>query len=44
MKMNNEFVLARPDGISDSSWEALCDALAFYAEEWDDSEDEEDED
>jgi hypothetical protein len=36
------FELTRPDGISDSSWEALCDALELYAAEWDDYETEED--
>lgn len=44
-KMSDTFTVFRPEGISDSSWEALMDALERYAEEWDEYEsDEEDED
>ena len=28
------FVWERPEDMSDSSWEALCQALELYAEEW----------
>jgi hypothetical protein len=39
-KMSDTFLVFRPEGISDSSWEALMDALERYAEEWDEYEDE----
>jgi hypothetical protein len=38
--MSDTFTVFRPEGISDSSWEALMDALERYAEEWDEYEDE----
>jgi hypothetical protein len=41
--MNNEFVIERPDEMSDSSWEALCEAIDRYVEEWEEYEDDEDE-
>ena len=37
--MSDNFILERPEDISDASWEALCDALYLYAEEWEDEED-----
>jgi hypothetical protein len=40
--MNDDFVLTKPIGITDSSWEALCDALELYAAEWDDYDNDED--
>ena len=42
--MSDDFILVRPEGITDSSWEALCDALELYAAEWDDYDSEEEED
>lgn len=30
----NVFVLRRPKGMRKSKWEALCDALELYAEEF----------
>lgn len=32
--MSDNFILERPDEMTDSSWEALCDALQLYADEW----------
>ena len=36
--MNDNFILERPENMSDPSWEALCDALQLYADEWEDEE------
>jgi hypothetical protein len=38
--MREVFEYERPEDMSDSSWEALCDALALYAEEWEEEGDE----
>lgn len=40
--MSNTFIIERPGHLSDSAWEALCEAIELYVEEW--GEDEEDED
>lgn len=36
----DKFEYERPEYLSDSAWEALCDALQLYADEWEDEEDE----
>lgn len=41
--MTDNFILTRPIDITDSSWEALCDALELYAAEWDDYDNDEEE-
>ncbi len=41
--MSDNFIYERPEEMSDASWEALCDALELYADEWEEEEEEEDE-
>jgi hypothetical protein len=40
---NDTFIIERPEYLSDSGWEALCEALEFYVEEWEEEEEEEEE-
>jgi hypothetical protein len=43
-KMSDTFTIERPEYLSDSAWEALCEGVERYVEEWEEWEDEEDED
>lgn len=39
-----KFEYKKPAEMSDSSWEALCDALQLYIDEWEEEEEEEEDD
>jgi hypothetical protein len=38
------FIIEKPEYLSDSGWEALCEAIELYVEEWEEDEEYEDED
>jgi histone H3/H4 len=42
--MSDTFTIERPEYLSDSAWEALCEAVERYVEEWEEWEDEDDND
>jgi len=37
-KMSDALTIERPEYLSDSAWEALCEAIELYVEEWEEDE------
>ncbi len=38
--MSDTFTIERPDYLADSAWEALCEGIERYVEDWEEWEDE----